>query len=920
MLGPAERLDYRITDSNSNGGGEILQATQAPNFSVADSSSDVNQHETAMFSEATPSYSLDMSASRDPSYNDSNTESTASFADFFSRPVRIHEGTWSTTAKFFEIIDPWVLWQSDARVKSKLTNFAFMSCDLHLRVVINGNPFQYGRLCLSYVPYGEPYANYTAGSTLDRRNQTFAQIMRVHKFYQTLTIPNGADEFTFQHLSTYPTACLNPATSEVAEIICPFLWHNNYLSVNGTSVDDKESPGVLTIYDRNRLRVSNDSASTSVNFTVYAWAENMKLVAPTEFEPIAGPDEFINDFANKATTEIKNQISKVPVIGKLAKATDIGALSEVAMMFGFSAPRNLDEHDRTVIRPSGRMANCIGGDSSISLGVDPKQEVTIDPQVAGATNTDELEITSLITREQWLARCEWGKNVGQGFSDVNLAKLLFATVVSPTHLHKIGNFNVSGVGDRSAIMDCPGGHYSHMFAYWKGSITYRVEVVCSKMHAGRLKLQFDPFTNSLAKARADFNTEDINARFTAVLDLAKASEMEFTIPFTSYKPWLRTMGKDDADTFTTFWPRNDLSTEAGFALDSRYDPEVHMGIFTVSIVNELVAPIDTSLGYITGTSAPVQVNVFVKMGPDMRFAQPSNGDEALWLKYRYQSIAGDEKVTDDNQELVIRQNHELFAAKISPLNSLVFFGEEILSMRALFKRYSSVYRGKPNGTSASNYDIVTKNTEYFFPHYPPHRRGYVTGDATKTKSRLNHAISYLMPSFVVVRGSMRWKVIVSNVNTRGNGASASTVEAWSPSRIFVERFSARASKACLGAHLEPKNDGFHEYLGDGSMGAMISNDMNGTIAEFELPFYSSTRFYNGTQFEFFDANGAVTGDPETIYMNPTSTMPQIIGFRLLIQTPAGRNAPINLLCAGGEDLTMSFFTGIPMVFQNAIVP
>lgn len=888
----------------------IDQVKGASNYTISESNPISVIQQTTTFRESTGVYSMDASAQRDETYNDGHSENVP-LGDFLSRPVKIYSNVWSVgyaSSNFDNKFDPWVLWQSDSRVKDKLANYAYASFDLKLRFMINGSPFQYGRLMLIYIPYGS-----TAPDNNPRNNANQVAGI-VQNWYNGAA--SGRNETTYQHFSTYPHAFLNPSTNQVVEMTLPFVWHNNYIALNGTSQVSKESLGVIQMYDINPLRIANTNAPTTVNFSVYAWAENVKMSIPTEFTPTSkvgsynsfptqgnySSDEYADGPVSTMATAVAaaaGHLKNVPVIGRFARATEIGAgvTGKVAKLFGFSTPIMVENPSRCELKMHGRMANTTGEDSSYSLALDPKQEITVDPRTVGVAANDEMDIKSIITREQFLARCEWRGTQGQ-FSTPGAEKLIFASLVSPTHCRRTG----TNAG-RQQVMDCPGGWISNMFAYWKGSIIYRVEVISTRMHSGRLKLQFDPFVKNGAHVVADVNTEDVNARYTMILDLQQTNEVEFKVNYNSRRAWLHTMDSYAASTFQPY-----SSDNVSFDLQSHYDEDVHMGIFTVSIVNELVSPIATD-AVADANHAPVQVNVYCRMGDDMQFAQPS--EEGIgWGLFKYSPTSGpgyeilsgfhgtsqigttEESLT--NSAAMVQQN-SMFPGETDESNNLVFFGEKIVSIRTLIKRYTNVFTGSYSSTpNNSQWEAITR----FLPFTPAF--------AVEGKTRRNSYLSYLMPGFLIARGSVRYKL---NYYARGGNMPNSTASFYS----WIDRWESRTPIASvnypIASTLTMSNVDLDSLIPHGYNGAAFTEANYQPLLEFQMPFYSNTRYMLGVQFINVDDDV-----DETLIVN--KSMSQVLCAKNVYSGMSAHSNVMQQWHSAGDDFSLHFFLGVPSVFFN----
>lgn len=116
--------------------------------------------------------------------------------NFFSRPIKIAEQEWATSTTLGFDIDPWGLYFSNPRVINRLANFNLLRAKLHVKVVINGNGFQYGRAMVSYLPF-DVFDSLSSNAALLREDLVQA--------------------------SQQPRIFLDPTTSQGGEMILPFF-------------------------------------------------------------------------------------------------------------------------------------------------------------------------------------------------------------------------------------------------------------------------------------------------------------------------------------------------------------------------------------------------------------------------------------------------------------------------------------------------------------------------------------------------------------------------------------------------------------------------------------------------------------------------------------------------------------------------
>lgn len=915
----------------------------ADNFMVSESNPDAVQYQTATFKDAPSTYTVNMAGPRDSTFDDGYSDNVP-LGKFLERPVRINEFQWTTTFENSSVsreIDPWTSWQSDDRVRAKLQNFAYGSFDLKCRFIINGTPFQYGRLLVVYIPYGSREFSYNDF----KRTGNLVAGQAITWYAQTNRTSDGVDETTYQHFSTYPHVWLNPSSNQVAEMTLPFIWHNNYISFNGTPQNEpnpfeKETLGSLWFFDVNPLRICNLSTPQRVNVTTYAWAENMKMSIPTDFTPTGNfesccgsrekeqytllepdwvatsemEDEYADGPVSRGATAVAagaGMLKSAPIIGKFARATEIGASAagNIAKMFGFSAPAMVQNPERFLGRVHGRLANTAGEDSSYSLALDPKQEITVDPTTCGVMPEDEMAISSIVTREQWIARPEWRGLNGQFTSPAGNGQLLFVSLVSPNQFHRTAN-----KGQLVQAMDTPGGHVANMFRFWKGSITYRVEVVCSSMHSGRLKLQFDPYVREAPVTNVP-NTEDINTRYTTILDLADETSTEFTIDYNSRFPWLQCaqpVGITGQPQSTSFQPGD--QTENTLQILSNFDSRIHMGIFTISIVNELVSPILVD-GNASANRAPVQVNVYFKCGEDMQFAQPlerpSNWSLARFTQFNAASPLSAQNFeptaemvsckADEGSSANATSHAVVGASDVDDHNSLVFFGERITSIRSLIKRFSLVYTGNFSGATPINeHQIVTR----ILP--------FVPAQVGPNVARRNTFLSYMSPCYLIMRGSTRYKLAYYN---RGNGGT--TLERSNSSYQWLERLATVSSPTTVGQQpiiaTGATNLELDAVLPHGYEGAAFTDNQIQSTLEVQLPFYSNTRYMLGVYFENVENTGQ-----ERLIINRSMT--QNLGAKHVYSGISAASEVVQQWHAAGDDFSLSFFLGVPPIYEPFVPP
>jgi hypothetical protein len=449
----------------------------------------------------------------------------ADLKTFLARPVRIGEYEWTGSSAFGFHIDPWALLLSNTRVQDKIKNYKYLRANMCVEILINGNPFQYGQLMVSY--------QYRNG------------------------VPNGVDGDIRQH-SMLPHVIIEPTDSKSHSLCLPFTSPGNYIDLTdplGAQI------GVLNIDEIVPLLVL-DSGQASADISIFAWLTDPVLAGPTS-EPLAtitpqagvisGPTSFVASIASRLTD--------IPIIGKYAKATETmgNAISSVAALFGFSRHFVTSTPAEMVRRPGLVMAATdtpVVGDK-LSLGT--KQELSIDPTILGSDQSgDELALSNLVHRFTYGNSFSWAAS-----DDVD--DTIISLPVTPYMLSSIGQVSSHLYTNYSTFEPTSLAYAAHLFDSWRGGITIKVKPVCSRFHRGRIRVGWDP-QNSVSLTPSDFNTQ-----YSTIVDLSEQRDYEFTIPF------LRDRG------FLTN-PIRPSGITGGFDED-----ETSNGVFFINVVNQLTS-------------------------------------------------------------------------------------------------------------------------------------------------------------------------------------------------------------------------------------------------------------------------------------------------------------------------------------------
>lgn len=643
-----------------------------------DTTTTVVQAENLQFRDGALSERLDMGDMSAGDF-DADTDNLADLGGFLSRPVRIFNFTWAENTFTQTSFAPWNLYFNTAQIRKKLDNYGRIQCRLRLKFIVNASPFYFGSLRVCYFPLPDQRANYV----------------------------NVVDQVPF---SQAPGIYLEPQSMTTAEMTLPFLYQQNWL--DATKILPFTRMGLVQILQYANLRSANGVAGTGVNVSVYAWAEDVKVMGPTttlalqsdEYEdtdgPISGPAT--------AVANVASRLTDVPVIGPFASATAIGAkgVASIARLFGYSNPPVIDDVRAFQPKTFHSFANVETRMPIDKLAVDPKNEVTISTKVAGVDEPDQLAFDQLLSKESFL--------IGTLFSGSDaIDKLLWSAQVNPAYTFPGGGYYTTN----------PVGYFSNMFKYWRGSLIYKFRFIKTKYHKGRVLISWDPTGGNVASA----DTETTN--LTRIVDLEFEDEVEFEVPYKAIYPYLETI-------FVNGTISNGASPSYTFT------PRTFNGAITLRVQNVLTGP---------AASPSIDILTYVRAGKDFVFAVPKDITE--------QFVAGDPAGVIQSAEVVdtaIDGNNTQVDAKISAITT----GETLASLRPLLHRASLAcvqVMGNPSTTPltyVSGDEVISSNFYHRVPNGPGRLSdGYQIIGTNNWSYNTNHPIDWTLNCFVGYRGS-----------------------------------------------------------------------------------------------------------------------------------------------------------------------
>lgn len=760
----------------------------------------------------------------------------ASISKFLSRPVLISTSTWQENGNINVFVDPFYEFFNDSRIKNKVTNYSLLRCNLKIKVMINASPFYYGIAKAVWKPLP------------DYCPDNIAEVV-------------GQDGWRVP-FTQIPGFYIHAEKNEGGEMTLPFFYHKNWLRI--TSAQDTRNMGQLQIRSLTPLYNANSVAAADVTVQVYAWAENVELSGPTIAEALQAGDEYQADGPisgpASAVAQAAGYLAKIPIIKPYALATQMisSKVADVAKYFGFTNVANLESE--SPVHPGAflGMASTNLMTPYESLTIDDKNELSIDPRIAGISPKDELMISEFCGRESWIWQTSW-----ESTQSVNT--ILFQSRVLPELIRVEG----STVYRQSTPM----AHINRMFGNWRGPIRFRFKFICSQYHRGRVRITYDPEGDLYTNATTSTTS------ITRIVDIAEESDVEMEIPFMQALSFLKT-----ASGVYSFIENMNGGTSA-LTRDSQYDN----GQISVRVFTKQTSPV---------SNAPIIMQVYVS-APDIEFAAPLEVPKDFSTE-TLQSSA-ERSIVSTNVE---NKDDHIYS---------VHFGERVTSLRQLFRRKNFYYAAQLAPGNDGNDSAVTVNT-LTLPRLPvPY--GYapnggfqspgliVPGTQFRANYVANTPLSLLIPCFVGVSGSMVYTVNVDSPYEVGSVYLSRALDSYAATNTAFKPTSSDVYITSSHGTLSKK---MYYGMPCGAAGRVLTNQYTQAGITAKIPMYSNRRFL-ATSVANTQTSSKVDGTELDTFTTVVLTKPNA-------HANVEKSTQIQYYYMAGADFNLLYFRNVPTYY------
>lgn len=392
---------------------------------------------------------------------------------------------------------------------NKLSGFMGFRATTVVRIVINATPFHMGRYMLVYVPLGGARVSASVSSVFNSHVNTLYERTQLHRVELDVT-------------------CDTEAVIRV-----PFNSALNYFPLRTkVRTTDYGTLGSFILYPYSSLQTVGGSSRVGV--TLYTHFEDVELIgaavpqmgiSPTEKESKAAG---LGPVSSVAFTigGVAKAVSHIPLLSAYASTTSwaMDILGNAAKAVGFSKPLNHSAPMRTQVTMGANMGNVDGYDQSITLGTSGENLMSIMPGVSG-TDIDEMGINHIASIPAWFKTVTWADSALSGDSLVDL------------RMRPVDYCQLRTIASKKVYNFTPLAFSACFFKYWRGSLVFKIKLVKTIFHSGRISIAFSPF-DSKSSTNPLFNFDSSDYLHREIVDIRTCNEITFTVPYINPSSWL----------------------------------------------------------------------------------------------------------------------------------------------------------------------------------------------------------------------------------------------------------------------------------------------------------------------------------------------------------------------------------------------
>lgn len=436
--------------------------------------------------------------------------------DFLNKPYAISQGTWSSsqvanTVLFTGSISSML--NSVSSWTNKIQGFNLIRGTACVRLVINANPFQQGKLITTFLPDGQ--------------NLTFRGLDLAQKTQQ----PNVEID------------CRDASSLIKIPYIAPTDWYDRK---SGFANWGDVFISVLAPLS------TGSGGENSINYTVFLYFENFELAAP--IVPQSGvssqkrtprPNNTFVAQADKESSamqssgsvskglaigaQVATAVSTIPMLAPLAEPASwiLRGASKIAAWFGWSKPQIDSVPCVSSRRLISNMSNATGASTAPTLALYHDNAVEVMSDMAG-NGVDEMAFDYLKTRKSLIRSTGWSTSNVPG-------DILYSVDIVPYQMTALQSSYISNTHTYGLTSMPPFAYLAQNFTLWRGSIDILIKFAKTDFHSGRLLITFTPVRG--ISVNPTIQTSILALR--EIVDIRGKSEILLKLPYLANLGYLR---------------------------------------------------------------------------------------------------------------------------------------------------------------------------------------------------------------------------------------------------------------------------------------------------------------------------------------------------------------------------------------------
>lgn len=409
---------------------------------------------------------------------------------------------------------------SNPLISRKVEGYYGIRATIVIRLQVNATRFQQGRYRVVAVPLG-------GASQSDTWIANYARMMTTSVVQRT----------------TAPGVELDLACDSIVELKLPFISARSATLVKGGTTHSAVWWVRLFPY----VPLVAGSGDNTAGYSMWAHMEDVELMG------VAIPQSGIRtNRVSKNATDAEQEasglkpissglsliskgmssLSMVPLLSSVAAPASwvMDVASKAAWSLGYSKPANLAPQHKVIRSVNSGFANADEVDNSSVLAYTSRNSVQPLPGFAG-TDVDEMSVKYVAGKFAFYEI--FAMNDAQPAGTV-----LWATPTNP------GTFTRAVSGGPGATAFTPLAFASKFFMYYRGSIKFRIKIVKTEFHSGRLLVAFSPRNSEgTTSSPTIFDTQYLHRQ---VVDIRNNNEFEIVVPYVALESYLLSADSSDA--------------------------------------------------------------------------------------------------------------------------------------------------------------------------------------------------------------------------------------------------------------------------------------------------------------------------------------------------------------------------------------